>query len=308
MIELEVQVEGWFTLSAFKVDADGNERAGTRREVAGPFRNLITNGGLDRMGTADDWMGYCQVGSGNSTPVVTNSALVARVAGSSVNAGESRAAQPSAPYYYSVTRTFRFAVGVATGNLAEVGVGWAATGSLFSRALILDTAGDPTTITVLADEVLDVTYQFRCYPPLTDTGGTVTLAGASYAWTGRASKVATYSSDEGWSGPEAATVKGGNGSIQSSFDGTIGTITGKPSGTGQAGVTASNLAYSAGSFSREGTLTFELTQGNFAGGLGAILYRQGMGCYQIGFTPKIPKDGTKVLALTVRTTWARKAL
>lgn len=308
MIELEEQVEGWFSLSAFKVDADGNELAGTRRELAAPFRNLITNGGLDRMGTNDDWMDFCQVGSGNTTPVATDVALVARVAGSSAQVGNSPAAQPSAPYYFSLTRTIRFAVGVAAGNLAEVGMGWASTGSLFSRALILDTAGAPTTITVLADEVLDVTYQFRCYPPLTDTSGTVTLAGVSYAWTGRAAKVTTYSGDEGWSGPTPATVKGGGGGIQNSYDGLIGAITEKPSGTGQTAVTASNLAYSAGSYTREGTLTFELTQGNFAGGLGAILYRQGMGCYQIGFTPKIPKDGTKVLALTVRTTWARKAI
>ncbi len=44
-----------------------------------------------------------------------------------------------------------------------MGIGWNAnpSGALFSRALIVDAEGDPTTIAKLADEQLDVEYEFR---------------------------------------------------------------------------------------------------------------------------------------------------
>lgn len=307
MIEILEEVEGWYSIEIAKVDAQGNEIPGTRRQPLPPFRNLITNAGLNRMATADDWLSICQVGTSSASPLPTDTALGARKASSSDAISRRTAAQSSAPYYCSNTATFRFSAGSATGNLTEVGVGWASTGGLFSRALIVDTAGAPTTLTVLADEVLDVTYQFRAYPPLIDKTGVITLAGDNYEWVGRACNVSFVSASEGWTAPEAALLSTvGAGGI--AYNGTIGAITTFPSGSPAHGATSANLPYSNDSFTREGTLTFGLTQGNLSGGIGAVHYKQGMGAYQIGFTPNIPKDGTKVLTLTVRTTWARKAL
>lgn len=306
MIELVEEVEGWFSLSAFKVDAAGNEIPGTRREPVPTFRNLITNGGLNRMGTAQDWLNYCQVGSGSATPSPTDSALASRVASHSGLMSVVNVAQPSAPYYLSCTRTFRFEAGVATGNLSEVGIGWDTTGALFSRALILDTAGTPTTITVLADEVLDVTYQFRCYMPTVDTSGSIELGGVTYSWIGRASQVTEAGVPYAWMAPKAAILD--YEGFNYLYNGAIGAITTEPAGDRVQGASVSNSQYSTDSFAREGTITFGLAGGNISGGAKAMAYVHGIGRYQIGFTPAIPKDATKVLTLKVRTAWARKAL
>ncbi|NWA25519.1 hypothetical protein HX866_11490 [Pseudomonas gingeri] len=305
MIELVGSVEGHYSVELYRVDSNGVEVPGTRRQPVPPFKNLITNIGLDRMAVSADWLGFCQVGSGTSTPVFTDTALGSRISG--VNyISDVPSAQPSAPYFASTTRTFRFAAGVATGNLSEVGVGWAATGSLFSRALIVDTAGSPTTITVLADETLDVTYQFRCYPPLVDTSGTVVIAGVSYSWVGRASQVNSINARQGWIAPEAGVLV--YSETFCAYNGPIGSIVQTPAGAIAYGASTTALAYSPGTYSREGTMTFDLVQGNVAGGISAISYRHGIGSYQIGFSPSIPKDGSKVLSLTVRTTWARKTI
>ena len=59
------------------------------------------------------------------------------------------------------------------------------------RALILDGGGSPTTLTILSDETLDVTYTIRVYPPTTDVTGSITLDGVSYGYTIRPCNVST---------------------------------------------------------------------------------------------------------------------
>lgn len=303
MIELKTPCEGWFSLSAFKVDDSGQEISGSRREVAQPFRNLITDGGLDRMGNNADWLTWCQVGSGSTAPAVGNSALVSRVAASNSIVGDSLNSQSSPPYYVSRTNTYRFAAGVAAGNLAEVGIGWASTGGLFSRALILDALGSPTTITVLAGELLDVTYQFRQYMPSADWIGSLTLRGVSHSIVGRASGVTSGD----WSINTTGQTAGRVDFRPRVYSGDIGPITGSPSGTS----VLSNLGsspYSSGSLAREATLLLGNPDANFAGGIGAFKINMGIGSYQFGFTPKIMKTSVDTLSLTFRHSWSRKTL
>ena len=52
-----------------------------------------------------------------------------------------------------------------------------------------------TTITPLADEILDVVVEVRYYPPLTDTTGTVTLNGIDYDYIIRAASITNVA---GW--------------------------------------------------------------------------------------------------------------
>ncbi|MGD4463482.1 hypothetical protein QT688_22545, partial [Xanthomonas citri pv. citri] len=56
---------------------------------------------------------------------------------------------------------------------------------------------------------------------------------------------------------------------------------------------------------RSHTLTAALNQSNFATGIGAVIISNTFSDFQISFTPKIPKDSTKVLKLQARSTWAR---
>ena len=76
----------------------------------------------------------------------------------------------TAPYYYGGRITWRFGQGIAAGNISEVGLGWG-NSNLWNRALIKDANGNPTTITVLSDEYLDVVSEIRVYPTQNLSGG-----------------------------------------------------------------------------------------------------------------------------------------
>lgn len=147
------------------------------------FDNLITNNGLDLIWTSSsiafgikDLNPYGFVGTGSSTPAYTDTTLQSYLATGNLAAVTATTYVAGPPPYWTCTGNYRFGTGVAAGNLSEVGVGWA-TNRLFSRSLIKDSFGNPTTITVLPDEVLDVFYEFRVYPPTTDTTFTVVLNG-----------------------------------------------------------------------------------------------------------------------------------
>ncbi|HIQ53190.1 MAG TPA: hypothetical protein EYH51_08015, partial [Pseudomonas pachastrellae] len=193
-MRIHEDAEGWYKFEAVRPD-------GTKRVLADWFPNLITDAGLERMASNSDWLGYCQVGSGNNPPNVLDTALANRVGSSNTAQASASGAQAEEPYFCWQRRTVRFAEGVAAGNLSEVGMGWTSSGNLFSRALILDSEGNPTTITVAADEILDVTYEFRFYPRLTDVTGSVTLTGniaGTYDYVMRAASVTSSSSSSGW--------------------------------------------------------------------------------------------------------------
>lgn len=59
-------------------------------------------------------------------------------------------------------RTASFSRGAAAGNISELTTGQAANNtSAMARALVRDALGNPTTITVLSDEVLTMTWEWR---------------------------------------------------------------------------------------------------------------------------------------------------
>lgn len=309
MINLKTECEGWFSLSTFKVDDKGQEIPGSRREPVPPFKNLILDRGLDRMGNNVDWLTWCQVGAGSTVPALGDTALASRIAGSNVVQASNIAAQSSAPFYVARTKTFRFTTGSAAGNLSEVGIGWATSGSLFSRALILDALGAPTTITVLSDEQLDVTYQFRQYMPAVDGGGSITLRGVNHLFVSRAARV-TVTSGSGWLIESGGSSAGATSlSITQAYTGSIGAVTADaPSGTAMPATSVIAQAYSASSLQRDISVFFGNNNGNDPLGIGAIQVRLGIGIYQFGFTPNIMKTSDDTLSLTLRHSWSRKAL
>lgn len=297
------EVAGRFKFEALRIDAAGNEIAGSRRVLADWFDNLITDNGLELFGSSDTYLSYCQVGSGSTAPANGDTALVSRIAGSNTKNATASGAQASAPYFGWRRNTYRFAEGVATGNIAEVGVGAAAAGNLFSRALILDGGGSPTVITVLSDEVLDVTYELRCYAPTADWTNTVTISGVDYAMVGRASMV-TSAAYWGVDVQGASNIASGI----AVYNGAIGAVISSPSGSSTSSSTVTNASYSAGTLRKDATVGWALGAGNLAGGISAIRLTFGAGAFQFGITPAIPKDSSTVLDLTFRNSWARKTL
>lgn len=306
---IDMQFAGYYQFVAIKVDAEGNELS--RRVAADWFPNIITDQGLERMGGFSDYVNCCQVGTGSTTPTVLDTGLVSRIAGANMTTS-SPACTTSAPYYGYETSTYRFAAGVATGNLSEVGVGWDLTGStLFSRALILDGAGAPTTITILADEILDINYQLRVYPPLADSSFNITISGVVHSCVLRAANV---TNSQHWARFLGTRILIGENAFNrkcTATDGVIGAITAQPTGTSAAANGTSVVpAYIPGSLYNDVTHNFGLNDGNLPGGVDALYTANAdcAGCYQISFSPPIMKDNTKTLALTFRISWSRKTL
>lgn len=303
------RVSGHYRITAHKLD-------GSSRVLADWFDNIITDGGLDRLGvTAGSFPPHyaCSVGTGTATPVVGDSNLQTFVASTITIQTSSETAQGSPPYYTQYTRTYRFGVGAAAGNISEVGVGWSTGGNnLFSRALILNGGGSPTTITVLSDEYLDVQYSFRLYPPTVDVTGSITISGTSYNYTIRASRVTNTAQWSAGSFLACGWGVGGTSPGGYAYGGTIGAITAYPNGSysnPDSNTDSTSLAaYGSNNLYRDMTFTWGLNRGNTAGGIKTIFFQTHSGgsmSYQVEFTPVLDKTNVKVLTMVFRTSWAR---
>src|SRR6056297_451272 len=307
-LPVQVGVAGKFRLQVYRPD-------GRCRHDTGWFDNIVNDAGLNLMGTGS-YLDFCQVGSGSATPVAGDTALGTYVAGTGTAGpgGTTQSAEGTAPYFGATTKQYRFAAGDAAGNLSEVGIGTAASGgTLFSRALILDGGGSPTTITVLADDFLDVTYQIQSVPPtsvivvpdVTDSGP----AGTVHAITLRAANVTSVGggTTPGWANfGQSVALLSSIGSSLLAYDGAIGAITGEPSGTSDGG-SPSNTAYSNNSLERLATATWGLDDGNFGSGIKSIRYvfRSGGGTWQAEFDPVISKTNTDTLNIDLSVSWTR---
>ncbi len=307
-------VAGWYKIEAFRVDAQGEEVPGSRRIAADWFPNLITNAGLDLLGTTGSTpvQSFCRVGSGNTAPAFTDTALVSQVAVSSTVQSDTSGVDRTGAFYGWRRRTIRFAAGTAAGTLAEVGVSATNAGPLFSRALILDGGGNPTTITVLSDEVLDVTYELRIYPAMADATGTVVIAGVTYTWTARPLNNATY--DSRWGGQYLGCGVGfnttsGNVSVYGPLVMATIPAQGSTPTSPVNGTSMNPQPYTAGSYQRSFRMDFDLNDGNVAGGIGAYFAasetNQTGGAWAWGISPKLPKTNSFKATFTVRMTWGR---
>lgn len=305
---------GYFKFEAIKPD-------GRKRLLADWFPNLIVDAGLNVIGTSGSWLNQCRVGTGNAAPSTSDTNLQSPLAATtSIQSGET--GNSGSPDYYSWSRIrYRFAAGVAAGNLTEVGIG--STTVLFSRALILDGDGNPTTLTVLSDETLDVTYEIRHYPPTGDINGSINISGSGnhdYVLRGaNIDSASTWLAGATLTGSAAAMVGGGYTASNSviAYNGSIGANTDQPSGSSSA-VSPSNLAYGDGNLYRDFQATFGLTEGNLAGGISALQFSFGSrstsigprscGQMQMSFDPPIPKTNTQSLNLVFRHTWGRRTI
>lgn len=310
LCNVKMEVAGLFRIEKFKTDKDGHEVPGSRKVAADWFPNLILDQGLNTMATSASYLNACQVGTGSTPPAEGQTALSSLLAGTTTRPSNTTSTSASAPYYVAQTITFRFAEGAVVGNIAEVGVGTATTGTtLFSRSLIKDGSGNPTTITILADESLDVIYQFRYYAPETDVTGTIVATGnigGTYDYKLRAANVTSTLASTGWTLPTAQNGNGINSSGYAAFTGTIGAVTAGPSGTSGAMTAPTALSYMAGSFFLDRVVTASAAQANLAGGVRSMILKLGIGTYQIQFDPAIPKTSTDVVQLTLRLNWSRR--
>ena len=261
-----------------------NKFSGKCRIDTGWFPNSVLFEGMNRMGGYSDYFNYAQVGTNNTTPQQTDTGLLGWHAGTNTIMENFRGAAASPPYYGYRQKRFRFGAGTVAANLSEAGVGWGSTGAtLWNRALIVDLLGNPTTVTPLADELLDLTAQIRYYPPLVDVTGVKTIGGENFNYLVRAAEV----TNSDWWGNGIGTVVQHSCAYTSDwqvYDGEPGTLTQNPSGVAAAidftnGV--SSNAYSNNSYTRTMNFNCGPNGWNAPGLLRTLRFRTTAGSYQI---------------------------
>lgn len=306
--DIHFKVAGYFKMEAHQQDEAGAEIPGSRRHLA-EFQNLITDNGLELMKDGAHMIRYISVGSGSTAPAFTDTQLVARIATAGYGSAPAGGTYNSTDKYCDVTISIQFGQGAAAGNLSEVGIGAGSTGlNLFSRSLIKDGAGNPTTITVLAIEFLTVTYTLRLYFDTADTTGSFTIGGTTY---NTITRCAVFDSNPAWIWNYfggCAIGDGGNLQTYASTSVLGAAGSGAPSGSSGTGSTTwTKTNGPVGSYYADIKWDFTISQGNATGGVGAVYHSSGRswGRYKTSFTPPLPKDNTKTMSLTFRFSWSR---
>lgn len=146
-------------------------------------KNLITDNGLDFFGRTPSggFASACAVGSGNSAPATTQTQLDSIVeVKPRVSSTQSKGFQDNPENLYIMSETTRFTFeGLNNANISELGLvsssSTKAAYSLHTRALIKDSGGNPTTISILSGETLDIYYKVYKVVDVTDKTYVVNL-------------------------------------------------------------------------------------------------------------------------------------
>ena len=177
---MQIKVKGQYTIEVIQEDGSLKQGAGLNT----PFDNLLTNTFYASIteNTYNANANNIRVGTGSTPPVDSNTALQAQIASADISV--------STTYIPALLQgkqsgTATFATGGVIGNISEVGL-FDYDGRMYSRALIKDANGDPTTITLTATDQLRVTYTIVTYLLNTTLSGKVTVTrdgvNESYPW------------------------------------------------------------------------------------------------------------------------------
>lgn len=309
-------VRGKYKLEKFK---DGKSTGSTEW-----VDNMVLNSGLVAMLRAPGGDSAFVVirpvcGTGSAPVSPTDTSLSTFRAGGSSNASSNVTTRNAtvSPYYIKHAWVWQFTAGSASGNITEVGA--ALTNStpnsstpLFSRALVTDSSGAPSSITVLEDEVLQITYELFIYVPGEATGSfTQTIHGTPVttdfvirpALLLTASDLGAASSSV--TGFPAIYPAGGGVSDQrvQASSGSIGTVTEKISGTLTRMDTVSADAPNPVTFTRDVRYGASLPSANIS--ISAVYIAARMCAFQFSMSPPVVKTNEDVYTFTLRFSVAR---
>lgn len=274
------------------------------------FPNIITDIGLDRWGVGAIG-NRCMIGSGNATPSVSDTGLGAQLAVTSSRVALTTwRTYSAAERWTEVTICYRFTPGVVLNSISEVCIGWDT--GIWSRALIRDGGGNPTTIQLLADEVLDVYYTMRMQFPAADVTGSITLDGVAYDWVMRPANIHnTPNEATNWFLYSYGGYSSGIYGCYASSSALAG-VDGSPSAHSMCNSTTPS-AYASGTKKQRIEYVFGLDSANF--GIKSIVPQPAgmqystvswqLGFYQGGVSVGVPKTSTKRLSLTFDFSWGR---
>ena len=289
---------------------------GTVRLDTGFFPNVITNLGLDAIGGGNNLFMFCAVGGGNSTPLKTNTKLDNFLgAGSQISSESKYDYDPVRDTeFYKCSRTvgYRF-TGLDNKNISEVGLVSSNNReqhSALTRTLIKNSNGDPTVITVLSGEILELQYRLWQVFGVKDKDQVVTamiddvevpfnvkirLAGVGSSW--------GYASTVG----ESVTFRGSSGNRFGT--GEIGAITGRISGDSFGNAPEMSWeAYQPSTYKRKFYINNSITQAVHP--IRSFLFSTGLGAYQVRFGTvdgdlPIDKTNQDFLQLGFEMSWGR---
>ena len=274
------------------------------------FDNVITNAGLNQWGSSFAF-NRCVIGTGTATPTISDTTLASQSASTTALIGGSTVSSGAPNYHVIKTLGYRFPQGTLNGNYAEVGVDNTTTGAVFSRSLILDNLGNPTTITILPSEVLDVYYILTIQIDKTLRSGSMLLNGTTTVnFQIQASQVNSGfdGSSQQWSFPQAQRFGTTNGNAFG-VDATNGAFQSDALGTnwGNGGtVITANGNTSIGSYIN-GTyyndLVYTLNIGELNGTFDKFRYTTAFGRYAVDMDTTITKTLVNTFTISMRYSW-----
>lgn len=273
-------------------------------------KNLLTNAGFDYLGNGDTYGGgmFAASGTGSNAPAAGDTGLQAEVTAGgrrfqgSTSSGYVPIAGMVTQDYQWRRIVFTFTETQANGNLTEFGT-FSSGGTLLARQLYKDVGGTPTTIVKTNIDQLEITYEYRSFPPISDATLTAFAISGDSITSDITIRPANTSSV--WLSPIVdSPLQGGARAYESS---TLTARTTAPSGTNEANSGGSFAAYTNGHYYIDETITWEPANAVFTTGIGLIqLYKYSSNyLYQASFATQIPKTNVKRLTVVIRRSWAR---
>lgn len=159
--------------------------AGTDKEHLEDFGespNMLLDGFFERFasGNLEGFAWYMFVGSGTTPVEATQTQLVSQVGSyNSMSVTANDNVKVGEDYIASSTGVAGWDIGAIVGNISEVGVrlGSRIGSTVDSRALIVDSQGAPTTITVTAEDKLVISYTLKYIIPIQPSVSVVDFLG-----------------------------------------------------------------------------------------------------------------------------------
>lgn len=273
------------------------------------FDNLITDAGLDRHGGVYSGSLRCWIGTGTAAPAFSDTGMVSVASTTSISNAYSVKDPPySYPHWGRNRHTCTFAVGAYLGTITEVGMGFSTSTTtfspLYSRALIQNELGEPTSITLGAIDQLIVTY---------DLFGWISSAREFSFEVNGVSRASVATLRDGFNGVnpligDTYYFRSNNefprlltGSVVFGPDFTV------PSGGRTVSNSAGgNYAYVSGSFSKDFYVEWRPEAGNVSDSTGLdLLTVLGSGDWKVSFDPPISKTNLETFRLEGSVSWGR---
>lgn len=323
---MNIGLAGRFQVQVYRAD-------GSLKMDTGEQDNLILNKGLDFLGRGEgNMMRACAIGSGSTTPRVTDTELGAALkvverSGSGRVSNREYVNDGSGTYKVSDMWVYRFEADESM-NVSELGLSSsrriASTNptvyeyNLCTRALIKNPEGSPITIPLIAGEVLVVYYTLYQVYSTEDTVSSINIvqnSGPAIPTT-----AITRIARAGHSGYAdcvgAPLMDGGSRSFFNADNlayitplvAVDAALSGHFENSKAGGWSTSMSEYSSGNYFRIFNLVLDLTAANNEAGVKRVVVYTSMGVWQVQYTPSILKTLDHRMILPIKFSWNRLAV